>query len=154
MLGQLRKSVSHLKCSTVITKKLFRCGCLSMELSSPLCGMSSARISTYASVGSLDIGLLVDPPLVHSLMSESITICSIPSIPSGDLPKISVCKLPTWGMIGLGDRLKMFSSPEGPRPKDGKKKSNGSVSISIPTSPRLRMMLKECLSISKWVVSY
>jgi len=55
-------------------------------------------------------------------------------------------------MVGLGDRLKMFSG-EQTKPSIFTGTTDATVVIAAPTSPRLKFLLKECLSISKWAVS-
>jgi len=59
-------------------------------------------------------------------------------------------------MVGLGDCLKMFSSEQTKPSKlagTPDATTGTRVLIAAPTSPRLKFLLKECLSISKWAVS-
>jgi len=59
-------------------------------------------------------------------------------------------------MVGLGDCLNMFSDGGQTRPNRATgplTSATTRVVIAAPTSPRLKFLLKECLSISKWAMS-
>ncbi|KAF8906224.1 hypothetical protein CPB84DRAFT_1745087 [Gymnopilus junonius] len=108
-------------------------------------GVAYAQIPTSSSIPSLDIRILADASLQPSLLSESISICSLSSLESKSPTPFPSVKILPFRFIELGDQLKMFSVSEMSR-------HNASTSlVSSPTSPRLKLMLKECLSIPKWI---
>ena len=102
---------------------------------------------SFSTADSLDLRQLLAPDHMQSLISESVTLDTLSSSSSHPVPPFSSCNPLKLSIIGLGDHLKMFSGPrsqlEEPR-----------IVITSPTSPRLKSMFKECLCISKWVVSF
>ncbi|KAF8966331.1 hypothetical protein BDZ97DRAFT_1917707 [Flammula alnicola] len=105
-------------------------------------------------MGSLDVGLPPGTNLMQSLLSETVTLDSLSTRSSDSLPAFPVCKPPDITMIGLGDHLKFFSAAlSQPKEESGKQHVQSKVTIAAPTSPRLKSMFKECLSIRKWAES-
>ncbi|KAF4610880.1 hypothetical protein D9613_006963 [Agrocybe pediades] len=103
-----------------------------------------ARIPTSFSATSLDVAHLINvASTLPSLMSESVTLSSLSSASSDVPPLYGPRKPPAFRMVGLGDHLKLFSSAID-------RSSNDTVITTSPTAPRLKSMLKECLSIDKW----
>ncbi|KIM44653.1 hypothetical protein M413DRAFT_25105 [Hebeloma cylindrosporum] len=103
-------------------------------------------------MSSLNIALLAGSTPTQLLLSESVTLDSLSSTSSCSLPEFPGCKPQTFSMVGLGDCLKMFS---GDQTKPGRATvpdatASTRVVITAPTPPRLKFLLKECLSISKW----
>ncbi|KAJ3510834.1 hypothetical protein NLJ89_g4451 [Agrocybe chaxingu] len=110
---------------------------------------SRTRMQTSFSANSLDIGQQLasakcPPP---SLMSESVTLDSLSTRSSDALPPFPNCRSPQIATIALGDHLKMFSEVLSNEPGFSVEPA---VLLAAPTSPRLKVMLKECLSIRKW----
>ena len=104
------------------------------------------KISTTLSAGSLDVGQLVAANVIQnsSLLSESVTYDSALSSFSETPPTFPVRELPGIAIVSLGEHLKMFP---------GTTTTTASrIMLASPTSPRLRSLCKECLSISKWAV--
>lgn len=108
-----------------------------------------SKLTTSYSTNSLDIKLLLCANRTQSLLTESVTLDSFCSNAADPLPAFPPSKIPGFSLIGLGDHLKLFSSTI-LQLKDEPDKST--VMISTPTLPRLKCMLKECLSITKWAV--
>ncbi|KAF9482578.1 hypothetical protein BDN70DRAFT_419622 [Pholiota conissans] len=126
-----------------------------MEASSLGHGGPSSNISTALSTNSLDETLVANANRLQSLLSESVTLDSLSSKSGDTSPSFPLSKLQKFSLIGLGDRLKLFSatilsSKETARSAQPKR---GSVLIGAPTAPRLKNMLKECLCIKKWAES-
>lgn len=115
-----------------------------MENVSALVG---CRIPATLSARSLDVGQLVATDVMQnsSLLSESVTYVSeLSDNFSETLPPFPLRPLPGFVTVSLGEHLKMFP---------GTNTTSGSrIMLASPTSPRLRSMCKECLSISKWAV--
>ena len=94
--------------------------------------------------------LLASDCTLEPLISESISLDTLSSTSSDQVPPFSTSKLLRLSIIGLGDHLKMFSGPL----THLQEPTNPKVLITSPTSPRLKSMFKECLCISKWAVSF
>jgi len=112
---------------------------------------SHNALSSSLTLDSLDLRQLLVSDRIQPLMSESVTFDTLSSSSSDQIPPFSASKLPRLSIIGLGDHLKMFSGPLSPLQEP--RTDVNPVVITSPTSPRLKSMYKECLCISKWVVS-
>jgi hypothetical protein len=108
--------------------------------------MAKDTIPTTLSACSLDVGQLISANVVQnsSLLSESVTYASALSGFSEALPVFPVRTLRDIATVSLGEHLKMFpGTTTAPASQ---------IMLASPTSPRLRSMCKECLSITKWAV--
>ena len=88
-----------------------------------------------------------------SVISESLTMDTLPTIESSeDVPPFpSGRRPPIATIISLGTCLTMFPSLHRPR-SPSVARDSPNVSVTIPTAPRLKFMLKENLCVKRWVV--
>ncbi|KAJ7612460.1 hypothetical protein DFH06DRAFT_1243307 [Mycena polygramma] len=93
-----------------------------------------------STTGSLDLGLWV---LDDSLLSESLTLSSLSSSTSSTPPIPAGCMVPLATIIGHHD------GPTMSRPPPSRKTSK--ATLTSPTPPRLRTMLKEKLLVETWL---
>ncbi|KAF5316138.1 hypothetical protein D9619_006453 [Psilocybe cf. subviscida] len=120
-----------------------------MDPSSVHHGGPAPRISSSLSLGSLD-GFFANINHLPPLLSESVTLDSLSSKSSVEtIPAAFPLSkgLPRCLLLGLGENLKFFSESLS---LGGSPRKPTRVTISSPTSPRLRTMMKECLSIQQW----
>lgn len=114
------------------------------------------RMPQSYSSSSLDLVQLLHTSLLSPLITESITLSSLPSqasLPSVNIPLFPKCRGSSFQLIGLGEHLRMFAS-ESMTKADvvGTMRSQNRALLTAPTSPRLIKLMKECLSIEKWAV--
>ncbi|KAJ6515132.1 hypothetical protein C8R47DRAFT_504531 [Mycena vitilis] len=93
-----------------------------------------------STAGSLDLGLWV---LDDSLLSESLTLSSLSSSTSSTPPIPAGCMVPLATIIGHHEGPTMLRLP--PSRKTSK------ATLTSPTPPRLRTMLKEKLLVETWL---
>ncbi|PPQ63816.1 hypothetical protein CVT24_009811 [Panaeolus cyanescens] len=114
----------------------------------------SRRIPHSYSAGSLDLVQLLHTSFSPSLITESMTLDSLPSqgsLPPGSTPLFPQCRSSSFQLIGLGEHLRLFASESmGKQQPVGSLRGQSRTVLSMPTSPRLSKLIKECLSIEKW----
>ncbi|KAF8159522.1 hypothetical protein B0H34DRAFT_407690 [Crassisporium funariophilum] len=110
-------------------------------------------LSSSFSAYSLDLCQLLVSNGMQPLVSETVTLDSLSSGSSDTVPSFPACKSQNLAMIGLGERLKLFSGHLSHAQGDINADLKSPVLITTPTSPRLGTMSKECLNIGKWVES-
>lgn len=111
----------------------------------------SAFLSSQSS-SSLDVKQLIDANNPHSLLLESFSCTSLSSSASVIPPAFPLSTSPRCNIISLGEHLKMFPAIPSETEEQSGHCMDAPVVLTCPTSPRLRSMFKECLSITKWAV--
>ncbi|KAJ6581535.1 hypothetical protein B0H19DRAFT_510841 [Mycena capillaripes] len=101
---------------------------------------SGSRLPSRTSAGSLDLSRCV---LDDSLLSESLTLSSLSSSTSSTPPIPAGCMIPLATIIGHHDGPTMSHST--PSRKISK------ATLTSPTPPRLRTMLREKLLVETWL---
>lgn len=115
------------------------------------CGQLYASCSPPDSLD-LDL-LLLDATRLPSLLSESLTLESLFGELNTPIPDFSLAyRPPPLAVVDLGERLHMWPPGWFRKPITTKSERKGKVVLAAPTSPRLQSMLRENISISRWLV--
>lgn len=113
---------------------------------------SGHSIHPISSTESIDLGQLLAGK-DSCIFSESITLDSLSSSSSYETPTFPLgCMVPMSTFLGFGSHLALF--PKG-SPRIGnfcEADQASKATITVPTAPRLRTMLKENLCVRTWVV--
>lgn len=117
------------------------------------CGQLYASCSPPDSLD-LDL-LLLDATRLPSLLSESLTLESLSGELNTPIPDFSFAyRPPPLAVVDLGERLHMWPPGWFRKPITTKSERKGKVVLAAPTSPRLQSMLRENISISRWLVCF
>ncbi len=122
-----------------------------MEEPSAFCTSDYGVLSSL-SASSLDVGQLIDANTSQPLLLESLSCASLTSSSSVIPPAFPLPTVPHLSLISLGEHLKMFPAVLSGTEEKSSRCMDAPVVLTCPTSPRLRSMCEECLSITKWAV--
>lgn len=157
-IWQRTKNVSHhtpSRTDIAGSKKSWRKDILKQTIPSTVmldssCGQLYASCSPPNSVD-LDL-LLLDALGLPSLLSESLTLESLSGELDTPIPDFSFAyRPPPLEVVDLGERLQMWPPGWFRKPITTGSERTGKVVLAAPTAPRLQSMLRENISISRWL---
>jgi hypothetical protein len=105
---------------------------------------------------SLDLDLLLlDAAGLPSLLSESLTLELLSGELDTSIPDFSFAyRPPPLTVVDLGERLHMWPHGWFRKPITTESERKDKVVLAAPTAPRLQSMLRENISISRWLVCF
>jgi len=105
---------------------------------------------------SLDLDLLLlDAAGLPSLLSESLTLESLSGELNTPIPDFSFAYWPPpLAVVDLGERLHMWPPGWFRKPITTDSERKDKIVLAAPTAPRLQSMLRESISISRWLVCF